>query len=56
MAIVGGAVLTLLMGLISDATGSMALAMLVPLACYAFIAYYSFLGSQIKKPALAPVA
>jgi FHS family L-fucose permease-like MFS transporter len=56
MSIVGGAAFPPLMGLISDATGSMALAMLVPLACYAFIAYYSFLGSQIKRPALAPVA
>ena len=54
MSIVGGAAFPPLMGLISDATGSMALAMLVPLACYAFIAYYSFLGSQIKRPALAP--
>ena len=56
MAIIGGAVFTPVMGLIFDRTRSMALAMLVPLACYAFIAYYSFLGSQIKRPALAPVA
>jgi len=48
MAIVGGAVLTPLMGLVSDATKSMALAMLVPLACYVFIAYFGFVGSRVR--------
>jgi FHS family L-fucose permease-like MFS transporter len=51
MAIVGGAAFTPIMGLISDATGSMAMAMLVPLACYVFIAYYSFMGSRIRQAA-----
>jgi FHS family L-fucose permease-like MFS transporter len=51
MAIVGGAAFTPIMGLISDATGSMAMAMLVPLSCYVFIAYYSFLGSRVRLPA-----
>jgi FHS family L-fucose permease-like MFS transporter len=50
MAIIGGAALTPIMGLISDRTGSMALAMLVPLVCYVFITYYSFIGSKIKLP------
>ncbi len=56
MAIVGGAAFTPIMGLISDATGSMAMAMLVPLCCYLFIVYYSFVGSRIRTPALVSVA
>jgi FHS family L-fucose permease-like MFS transporter len=40
MAIIGGGVLTPLMGLI--AVNSMALAMLVPLGCYCFISVYAF--------------
>jgi fucose permease len=35
------------MGFISK-NGSMALAMLVPLACYVFIAWYSFVGSPVR--------
>lgn len=48
MAIIGGAALTPIMGLIADQTGSMALAMLVPLGCYVFITYYAFVGSKVK--------
>jgi FHS family L-fucose permease-like MFS transporter len=48
MAIIGGAALTPIMGLISDRTGSMALAMLVPLICYIYITYYAFVGSKVK--------
>lgn len=48
MAIVGGAVFPPVMGLLSDATGSMALSMLVPLGCYVFIAYYAFIGSKVR--------
>ncbi|MGE5568574.1 MAG: L-fucose:H+ symporter permease [Rhodospirillales bacterium] len=47
MAIIGGAVFTPIMGLIFEATRSMAMAMLVPGFCYAFIAYYSFVGSKV---------
>jgi FHS family L-fucose permease-like MFS transporter len=47
MAIVGGAVFPRLMGQASDATHSMATAMLIPLACYAFIAYYGFAGCRL---------
>jgi FHS family L-fucose permease-like MFS transporter len=50
MAIIGGAAFTPIMGLISDRTGSMALAMLVPLVCYIFITYYAFIGSKVKLP------
>ena len=46
MAIVGGAVLTPLMGLISEAAHSIAVAYLVPLVSYVVIALYSFFGSK----------
>jgi FHS family L-fucose permease-like MFS transporter len=46
MAIIGGAVLTPLMGIISDSTRSIALAYGVPLAGYVFIACYSFFGQR----------
>ncbi len=48
MAIVGGAVLTPLMGLITERTGSQALAYLVPLAAYIFIAFYAFMDLRIS--------
>jgi len=48
MAIVGGAAFPPIMGLISDRTGSMALAMIIPLVCYIFIAYYAFIGSKVR--------
>lgn len=46
MAIVGGAVLTPLMGFISEKFHTIAMAYLVPLASYIVIALYSFLGSR----------
>ncbi len=46
MAIVGGAVMTPLMGLISVRTGSIALAYLIPLGAYVVVAFYSFVGSK----------
>jgi FHS family L-fucose permease-like MFS transporter len=51
MAIVGGAALTPIMGVIPD----VALAMLVPLCCYVFIAWYSFVGSRLGTAAFAAV-
>ena len=48
MAIAGGAVFTPVMGLVAERTRSMALAMIVPLICYVFIAYYGFLGSRLR--------
>jgi MFS transporter, FHS family, L-fucose permease len=48
MAIIGGAVFTPLMGLVFEATKSMAAAMLVPLACYLFVAYFGFIGSKMR--------
>jgi len=50
MAIIGGAVWTPLMGLISDKTHSMALAFTIPLISYLFIIYFSFLGSRPSGP------
>jgi FHS family L-fucose permease-like MFS transporter len=52
MAIIGGAIWTPLMGLISDKTGSLALAMIIPLISYIYIAYYSFIGSIPKGESL----
>jgi len=46
MAIVGGAVLTPLMGLVSVKLHSLALAYSIPLVAYIYIALYSFFGSQ----------
>ena len=46
MGIVGGAVLTPVMGLI--AIHSMARAMLVPLFCYVFVAHFAFIGSKVR--------
>ena len=50
MAIVGGAVLTPLMGLIAEAHRSIALAYLVPLVAYVFVAAYAFLGANAGHP------
>jgi FHS family L-fucose permease-like MFS transporter len=51
MAIVGGAVLTPMMGLISEKFHSIAWAYVVPLFSYIVIALYSFLGSrQVQTP------
>ena len=50
MAIIGGAIWTPLMGFISDQTHSMALAMIVPLISYIYVAYYALLGSTPSGP------
>ncbi len=47
MGIVGGAVLTPVMGLVSEALRSIALAYLVPLLAYVGVALYSFWGTAI---------
>jgi MFS transporter, FHS family, L-fucose permease len=49
MAIVGGAVLTPLMGWISQTRHSIAQAYIVPLLCYCGIALYSFVGVRMKR-------
>ncbi len=45
MAILGGAVLTSLQGQVSDLTGSIKLAYLVPMFCFVLIAIYGYFGS-----------
>ncbi len=40
MAILGGAVITMIQGQVSDATGSIKIAYIVPLLCFLIIAYY----------------
>jgi FHS family L-fucose permease-like MFS transporter len=47
MAIIGGAVFTPIMGVISDKTHSMSLAMIIPLLCYLVVTWYAFSGSKI---------
>jgi MFS transporter, FHS family, L-fucose permease len=47
MAIIGGGVFTPLVGLVFQATRSMATAMTVPLGCYICVALYAFWGSRI---------
>jgi MFS transporter, FHS family, L-fucose permease len=47
MAIIGGAVLTPLMGLISQRSGSIATAYTVPLVAYVFVALYAFWGAHL---------
>jgi len=49
MAIVGGAVLTPLMGWIAQTQHSIARAYLVPFFCYCGIALYSFVGVRMKR-------
>jgi FHS family L-fucose permease-like MFS transporter len=49
MAIVGGAVLTPIMGLISVKTGSIALAYAVPLVAYVLIALYAFSDARLMS-------
>nr|WP_315457604.1 sugar MFS transporter [uncultured Sphingorhabdus sp.] len=48
VAIVGGAVIPLLTGIIADLTGSLAIAFTLPMACYAIIAAF---GMYARKPA-----
>jgi FHS family L-fucose permease-like MFS transporter len=48
MSIIGGAVLTPIMGLISQRTGSIAHAYAVPLIGYIFVALYAFWGAHLR--------
>ncbi len=49
MAIVGGAVLTPVMGLLSQSTHSIAVAYAVPLVGYLFVAFYAFIGCRLGQ-------
>lgn len=48
-AVVGGAVIPLLIGALADATGSIQMAFILPIACYLYIAFYGLWGSKIQK-------
>ena len=50
MAILGGAVITAIQGQVSDGTGSVGLSYLVPLACFAVIAFYAIYESTKDLP------
>ena len=50
MAIIGGAVFTNLMGLISDKTGHIRFAMIVPLVCFVVIAAFAARSRQAAQP------
>jgi FHS family L-fucose permease-like MFS transporter len=52
MAIVGGAVIPPLTGHLADATGSLSIALALPMACYATICGY---GLFARKPLIAAV-
>ena len=51
IAIFGGAVVPLLTGMLADISGSLAIALLLPAACYAAIAYFGFFA---RRPVDAP--
>jgi FHS family L-fucose permease-like MFS transporter len=48
MSIIGGGLAPILMGFISDKTGSMQIAYIVPLICFFFVLYYGWKGYKIK--------
>ncbi len=48
MAILGGAVLTMIMGQVSDASGSIKLAFIVPLLCFLIITYYGYQTQRMQ--------
>ena len=53
MAIVGGALVPVLQGLLADRIG-IQLSFVLPLVCYVFIVYYGFIGSRIEPGAAVP--
>jgi FHS family L-fucose permease-like MFS transporter len=56
MGIVGGAVLTPAMGLISQVFSSLAIAYLIPLFGYVVVAFYGFRGSRVCLPVTHSIA
>ena len=49
MSIIGGGLAPIAMGFISDRTGSMQIAYVVPLFCFLFVLYYGLKGYKIKS-------
>lgn len=54
MAILGGAILPLLQGQLSDSTQSISFSFYVPLLCFAFIALYALFGTKLEPTAHEP--
>jgi FHS family L-fucose permease-like MFS transporter len=54
MSIVGGAIIPLIMGQVSDKTSSIQLAYIVPLLCFLFVLYFGIKGYKIKEAQAAP--
>ena len=54
MSIVGGAIIPPLMGQISDKTGSIQMAYIVPLLCFFVILYFGWKGYKIKENNIEP--
>jgi FHS family L-fucose permease-like MFS transporter len=50
MAILGGAILPPAQGLLADLTKNLQLSFIVPLAAYAYVAFYGAIGHKIAKP------
>ena len=48
-AILGGAIIPQVQGMIADATGSLTPSYLIPTVCYIYIAYYGFAGSHLQS-------
>ncbi len=53
MAIVGGAILPMVQGVLADSIG-IHMAFLMPAVCYLYIVYYGFSGSRVIAPAASP--
>ena len=49
MAIVGGAIFPLIMGRISDISGSIQFAYIVPLICFSVVFYFGWKGYEVRK-------
>jgi FHS family L-fucose permease-like MFS transporter len=49
MSIIGGAVFTPVMGVIADRTGSMSVAMIIPLICYIVVTWYAMAGARMRS-------
>jgi FHS family L-fucose permease-like MFS transporter len=46
MAILGGAALTKIMGMLADSSGGLQAAYMVPVACFACVALYAWFGGE----------
>lgn len=49
MAIVGGAIIPPLQGLVADLSGNVQLSFLIPLLCYGYILFYGFYGYRVSS-------